>query len=89
MARSDDHDRMGLETKPVQVRLSPEAYDALVLLASLENKHYGEKGGEILTVALLGCAHGAKVAALHYARSQAADSERQDTLNRGRGRGQP
>lgn len=54
---------MSLDLRPVQVRLSDEAYAALKLLADVEDKDLGEKAREILTRALLGEVHAAKVLA--------------------------
>ena len=60
---------MALELRPVQVRLSEEAYDALKLLADVEDKDLGEKARELLTRLLLGEAHVVKVQAERFARA--------------------
>lgn len=67
---------MSLELKAVQVRLNEDAYDALKLLADIEDKDYGEKAREILTRALLGEVHAAKVQAERFARAVKSGRER-------------
>lgn len=51
------------------VRLSPDAYDALDLIASAENKDLGEVLREIAEESLLGRAHVVKVAAERLSRA--------------------
>lgn len=60
---------MSLELKPVMVRLGEEAYETLALLAGIEDKDLGEKAREILTRALMGEGHAAKVMATRLARA--------------------
>lgn len=60
---------MSLELKPVQVRLSEEAYDALKMIADANNHDLGEEARELLTEMLLGKAHGIKVLAERLTRA--------------------
>ena len=60
---------MSLDLKSVQVRLNEDAFEALKLLSEIEDKDYGEKAREILTRALLGEVHSAKVQAARFARA--------------------
>lgn len=76
---------MAIEMKPVQVRLGEEAMAALRLLADVEEKDYGEKAREILTRALLGEVHTAKVQAARFARVNASDNLREVAVERGSG----
>jgi hypothetical protein len=59
---------MALDRKPVMVRLTDEAYDALRLLSELEEKDLGEKGREIIERVLLGEVHAARMQAARFAR---------------------
>ena len=68
---------MALELKAVQARLDDEAYQALRLLAAIEDKDLGEKAREILTRALLGEVHAAKVQAERFARATSSDNLRE------------
>lgn len=67
---------MSLELRPVQVRLNEEAYEALRLLAEIEDKDLGEKAREILTRSLLGDVHAARLQAERFARAVKTDSAR-------------
>ena len=67
---------MSLELKPVQVRLSEDAYDALKMLADANNHDLGEEAREILTEALLGKGHGVKVLAERLTRAVRSGRER-------------
>ena len=67
---------MSLELKPVQVRLSEEAYDALKMIADANNHDLGEEAREMLTEMLLGKAHGIKVLAERLARAVTNGKER-------------
>ena len=67
---------MSLELKPVQVRLPDDAYSALRLLSEIEGKDLGEKAREILTRALLGDAHVAKVQVERLSRAVKSGSVR-------------
>jgi plasmid stability protein len=67
---------VSLDLKPVQVRLSDDAYAALRMLAEIEGKDLGEKGREILTRALLGDAHVAKVQIERLTRAVKSDKVR-------------
>jgi plasmid stability protein len=60
---------MALDLKAVQVRLPEEAYEALRLIAAVDEKDLGEAAREILTRALLGEAHVVKVTAARFARA--------------------
>lgn len=54
---------MSLDLKPVQVRLSEEAYAALKMLAEANDQDLGEAARVGLTEWLLGRSHGIKVLA--------------------------
>ena len=69
---------MSLELRPVQVRLSDEAYTALKLLADIEDKDLGEKAREIITRVLLGEVHAARVQAERLSRAVTYGSERKE-----------
>jgi len=73
--------------KPVQVRLPEDAMEALKLLAELEDKDLGEKAREILTRALLGDVHAARLQAARFARIHAGDNLRQVAVGRANGGG--
>lgn len=60
---------MSLELKPVQVRLSEDAYEALRLIAGVNEQDLGEAARLILTEALLGKSHAVKVMADRFARA--------------------
>ncbi len=68
---------MAIEMKAVQARLDEEAYQALKMLAAIEDKDLGEKAREILTRALLGEIHAAKVQAERFARATTSDNLRE------------
>lgn len=68
---------MALELRAVQARLDDEAYQALKMLAAIEDKDLGEKAREILTRALLGEVHAAKVQAERFARATTSDNLRE------------
>lgn len=68
---------MALELKAIQARLDEEAYAALKMLAAIEDKDLGEKAREILTRALLGEVHAAKVQAERFARATTSDNLRE------------
>lgn len=67
---------MSIELKSVQVRLDEEAYAALKLMAGLQDKDLGEVGRELLTAALLGAAHTARMQAERFARALASANKR-------------
>ena len=77
---------MALEMKPVQVRLPDEAFVALKLLADIDDKDLGEKARELLTKALLGEVHAAKIQAQRIARATAGDNLREVAVERGKAR---
>jgi len=60
---------MSLDLKPVQVRLSEEAYAALHMIAEANEKDLGEVAREILTEALMGKGHGIKLLAGRLSRA--------------------
>lgn len=68
---------MALELKAIQARLDEEAYAALKMLAAIEDKDLGEKAREILTRALLGEVHAAKVQAERFARATTCANPRE------------
>lgn len=78
---------MSLDLKPVQVRLSEEAYAALKLCAEAEEKDLGEKAREMLTRMLLGEAHAVIAAHARLSRAVGAGSVRQRAAGRGNGGG--
>ena len=67
---------MSLDLKPVQVRLSEEAYETLQMLAQAEEKDLGEVAREILTEALMGKGHGIKILATRLSRAVRTDKLR-------------
>lgn len=67
---------MSLDLKPVQVRLEHDAYDALAMMAAIEGKDLGEKAREILTRALLGDVHVAKLQVERLYRATKSGNER-------------
>jgi plasmid stability protein len=66
---------VSLDLRPVQVRLPDEAYAALKLLAEIEDKELGEKARELLTRALLGEAHAAKLVLARLSRASISINE--------------
>ena len=60
---------MSLDLKPVQVRLTPDAYSVLDMLATAEQKDLGEVAREILTEALMGKGHAIRVLAERLSRA--------------------
>ena len=71
---------MSLDLRPVQVRLSDEAYTALKLLADIEEKDLGEKARELLTRTLLGEVHAARILADRLSLAATCGSKRQQEL---------
>jgi len=67
---------MSLDLKPVQVRLSEEAYEVLHMIAQAEDKDLGEVAREILNEALLGKGHGIKILATRLSRAVRSDRVR-------------
>jgi plasmid stability protein len=74
---------MALDLKAVQVRLPEDAYEALRLVAAVDDKDLGEAAREILTRALLGEAHVVKVAAARYARATTSVKPRKHAVEEG------
>lgn len=60
---------MSLDRKPVMVRLSKEAYDALTLVARVKQQDLGEAMREIAEEVLLGRAHVVRMTAERFARA--------------------
>ena len=60
---------MSLDLKPVQVRLTADAYDALKLVADVNDQDLGETARVLLTEYLLGKSHCVKVTAERFARA--------------------
>ena len=60
---------MSLDLKAVQVRLSEDAYEALRMIADVNDQDLGEAARLILTEALLGKSHAVKVTAERFARA--------------------
>lgn len=67
---------MSLELKPVQVRLSDEAYETLRMLAEAGEQDLGEVARLILTEALLGKGHAIKLLAARLSRATRSGKER-------------
>ena len=67
---------MSLDLKPVQVRLSDEAYEALRMIADANEQDLGESARLILTEALLGKGHGIKLLAARLSRATTSGNKR-------------
>ena len=67
---------MSADLKAVQVRLPEDAFDALRMLADINEQDLGEAARLILTRALLGEVHAAKVMAERFARATKLDKPR-------------
>ena len=67
---------MSLDLKPVQVRLSEEAYEALRMMAEANDQDLGEAARVGLTEWLLGRSHGMKVLAARLARAVRSGKDR-------------
>lgn len=67
---------MSLDLKPVQVRLSEEAYEALRMIADANEQDLGEVARLILTEALLGKGHAIKVLAARLSRATTSGRSR-------------
>lgn len=67
---------MSLELKPVQVRLPEDAYEALDMIAEVEDKDLGEVAREILVEALLGKSHAIRLLAARLSRATTCDKKR-------------
>jgi len=67
---------MSLDLRPVQVRLSEEAYDALRLIADAHDQDLGGPRMIKLKEALLGKSHAIKVTAERLARAIKTDKPR-------------
>lgn len=70
---------MALDLKAVQVRLPEDAYEALRLIAAVDDKDLGEAAREILTRALMGEAHVVKLTAARFARATISVNVRKRT----------
>ena len=60
---------MSLELKPVQVRLTEEAYEALKIVSDANGQDLGEAARVILTRSLLGEGHAIRVLAERLSRA--------------------
>ena len=67
---------MSLDLKPVQVRLTEDAYDALRMIADANDADLGEVARTILTEALLGKANAIRVLAARLSRATTSGRER-------------
>ena len=67
---------MSLELKAVQVRLSEDAYEALRMIADVNDQDLGEAARLILTESLLGKSHVVKVTAERFARATTSGNKR-------------
>jgi len=67
---------MSLDLKPVQVRLPADAYEALSMIAEVEDKDLGEVAREILIESLLGKSHAVRMLAARLSRAVTSGSER-------------
>lgn len=74
---------MSLELRPVQVRLSEDAYTELQILAAAQDKDLGEVCRELVTRALLGEGHAVRLAAARLSRAVASGSAREDAVGSG------
>jgi hypothetical protein len=60
---------MSLELRTVGLKLTQEAYDALVMLAEVNDRDLGEEARLLLTEILLGKVHAVRVVAARLARA--------------------
>lgn len=67
---------MSIDLKPVQVRLSDDAYRALKMLAEANDHDLGEEAREILTEAILGKSHVLNILATRLSRAVRPDNDR-------------
>lgn len=67
---------MSADLKPVQVRLSEEAYEALRMIAEVNEQDLGEVARLILTESLLGKHHAIKVLAARLSRATTSGRSR-------------
>jgi hypothetical protein len=67
---------MSLDLKPVQVRLSEEAYEALRMIADANGQDLGEVARELLTDVLLGKAHAIRLLAERLSRATTSGNKR-------------
>ena len=68
---------MSHDLKPVQVRLPPDVYESLRMIADANDHDLGEEAREILTEALMGKGHTIRVAAERLIRAVRPDNMRQ------------
>jgi plasmid stability protein len=68
---------MSLDLKPVQVRLPPDVYEALRMLADAHDHDLGEELREISTESIMGKAHSLRVTVERMARAVRTDNMRQ------------
>lgn len=68
---------MSLDLKPVQVRLPPDVYESLRMIADANDHDLGEEAREILTEALMGKGHTLRLTAERLIRAVRNDNLRQ------------
>jgi hypothetical protein len=67
---------MSLDLKPIQVRLTEDAYDVLRMIADANDQDLGEVARELLTRMLLGEGHAIRVMAARLSRAAKSGRER-------------
>ena len=67
---------MSLDLRPVQVRLPDDAYEALSMIAEVEDKDLGEVLREIVIESLLGKAHAIRLLAERLSRATTCGKQR-------------
>lgn len=67
---------MSLELKPIQVRLTEDAYDVLRMIADAHDQDLGEVARELLTKVLMGEGHAIKVMADRLSRAAISGRKR-------------
>jgi hypothetical protein len=67
---------MSLDLKPVQVRLSEEAYEGLRMIADANGQDLGEVARELLTDLILGKTHAIKILAERLSRATTSGNKR-------------
>lgn len=67
---------MSLDLRPVQVRLTEEAYEALRVIAGINDQDLGEAARVLLTEALFGKSHSVRLLAERYVRAVKSDKVR-------------
>lgn len=67
---------MSLELKSVQVRLPPDVYEALEMIADANGHDLGEEARELLTKIIMGESHVLKILAKRLQRAVSSDKVR-------------